>query len=393
MIELNKEYNVVIKDEDNKGNGITRINDFVLFVPNSFKDEELTIKVIKLSKRFGIGSLVKIIKPSSRRSDIKCKYYNECGGCSFLHMSYEEEKNKKTSEIKKIFNAEIDKVYFGKESNYRNKATFHVSNNELGYYSEDSHDLVSFDNCLLLDERINNIYNYLNKSNLDNLSSVIVRVTDKELMIIFDNEYDYSNLIREFKIDSIYINDKLVYGKKYITEVIDGVSYTISPDSFFQVNYESMKHLYDIVKEYSGHGNKLLDLYCGTGTIGIYLKDNFKSITGIEVNRSSINNANINKDINNLDNIKFILGDSKIASKDDYDVIIVDPPRNGLSHEVINYLNKTNSKIIYVSCNPITLKRDIDELNNYKITKLSIVNMFPRTKHVETVVLMTKKND
>lgn len=393
MIELNKEYNVVIKDEDNKGNGITRINDFVLFVPNSFKDEELTIKVIKLSKRFGIGSLVKIIKPSSRRSDIKCKYYNECGGCSFLHMSYEEEKNKKTSEIKKIFNAEIDKVYFGKESNYRNKATFHVSNNELGYYSEDSHDLVSFDNCLLLDERINNIYNYLNKSNLDNLSSVIVRVTDKELMIIFDNEYDYSNLIREFKIDSIYINDKLVYGKKYITEVIDGVSYTISPDSFFQVNYESMKHLYDVIKEYSGHGNKLLDLYCGTGTIGIYLKDNFKSITGIEVNRSSINNANINKDINNLDNIKFILGDSKIASKDDYDVIIVDPPRNGLSHEVINYLNKTNSKIIYVSCNPITLKRDIDELNNYKITKLSIVNMFPRTKHVETVVLMTKKND
>lgn len=393
MIELNKEYNVVIKDEDNKGNGITRINDFVLFVPNSFKDEELTIKVIKLSKRFGIGSLVKIIKPSSRRSDIKCKYYNECGGCSFLHMSYEEEKNKKTSEIKKIFNAEIDKVYFGKESNYRNKATFHVSNNELGYYSEDSHDLVSFDNCLLLDERINNIYNYLNKSNLDNLSSVIVRVTDKELMIIFDNEYDYSNLIREFKIDSIYINDKLVYGKKYITEVIDGVSYTISPDSFFQVNYESMKHLYDIVKEYSGHGNKLLDLYCGTGTIGIYLKDNFKSITGIEVNRSSINNANINKDINNLDNIKFILGDSKIASKDDYDVIIVDPPRNGLSHEVINYLNKTNSKIIYVSCNLITLKRDIDELNNYKITKLSIVNMFPRTKHVETVVLMEKNNE
>lgn len=393
MIELNKEYNVVIKDEDNKGNGITRINDFVLFVPNSFKDEELTIKVIKLSKRFGIGSLVKIIKPSSRRSDIKCKYYNECGGCSFLHMSYEEEKNKKTSEIKKIFNAEIDKVYFGKESNYRNKATFHVSNNELGYYSEDSHDLVSFDNCLLLDERINNIYNYLNKSNLDNLSSVIVRVTDKELMIIFDNEYDYSNLIREFKIDSIYINDKLVYGKKYITEVIDGVSYTISPDSFFQVNYESMKHLYDVIKEYSGHGNKLLDLYCGTGTIGIYLKDNFKSITGIEVNRSSINNANINKDINNLDNIKFILGDSKIASKDDYDVIIVDPPRNGLSHEVINYLNKTNSKIIYVSCNPITLKRDIDELNNYKITKLSIVNMFPRTKHVETVVLMEKNNE
>lgn len=393
MIELNKEYNVVIKDEDNKGNGITRINDFVLFVPNSFKDEELTIKVIKLSKRFGIGSLVKIIKPSSRRSDIKCKYYNECGGCSFLHMSYEEEKNKKTSEIKKIFNAEIDKVYFGKESNYRNKATFHVSNNELGYYSEDSHDLVSFDNCLLLDERINNIYNYLNKSNLDNLSSVIVRVTDKELMIIFDNEYDYSNLIREFKIDLIYINDKLVYGKKYITEVIDGVSYTISPDSFFQVNYESMKHLYDVIKEYSGHGNKLLDLYCGTGTIGIYLKDNFKSITGIEVNRSSINNANINKDINNLDNIKFILGDSKIASKDDYDVIIVDPPRNGLSHEVINYLNKTNSKIIYVSCNPITLKRDIDELNNYKITKLSIVNMFPRTKHVETVVLMEKNNE
>ena len=192
-------------------------------------------------------------------------------------------------------------------------------------------------------------------------------------------------------IDSIYLNNKHMYGKEYITEVINDNKYSIYPESFFQVNYGSMKELYDIVRDYSGKGDKLLDLYCGTGSIGMYLKDNFKNITGIEINKSCVDNANINKRINNIPNIKFILGDAKKALKDKYDTVIVDPPRSGLSKEVINVLNSIETKIVYVSCNPDTLKRDIELLNNYELDKLSIVNMFPKTKHIEVVAVLKVK--
>ena len=144
--------------------------------------------------------------------------------------------------------------------------------------------------------------------------------------------------------------------------------------------------MYDKVKEYAGKGNKLLDLYCGTGTIGIYLKENFKEITGIEVNKEAILNANINKNLNNLSDINFICGDASIAKNNNYDVIVVDPPRSGLSNKVINFLNKSNAKtIVYVSCNPKTLKRDLNLLDKYNMVKMECINMFNKTKHIECV--------
>ena len=150
--------------------------------------------------------------------------------------------------------------------------------------------------------------------------------------------------------------------------------------------------LYNKVKEYAGTGNKLLDLYCGTGTIGIYLKDNFKEITGIEINKESILNANINKSLNHINNIHFICGDASILKNDCYDVVIVDPPRSGLSSKVINLLNNLDTKkIVYVSCNPKTLKRDIELLNNYMLKSIECVNMFNKTKHVECVCLLERK--
>ena len=153
--------------------------------------------------------------------------------------------------------------------------------------------------------------------------------------------------------------------------------------SFYQVNNEVMKLIYDKAKYYVGFGNTLLDLYCGTGTIGIYLKDNFKHITGLEINSTSIENANINLKLNNIKNIEFINDDAKNI-KGFYDVIIVDPPRSGLS-------NSNSSKIIYISCNPNTLKRDIDKLENYTLDDISAASMFPRTKHIECVCKLIRK--
>lgn len=393
-MKINDIYEVTINDEDDIGNGITRIDNFVVFVPYALKNEKIKVKITKVNKRFATAKIEKIINKSDRRQCVKCKSFNECGGCSFLHLSFDEEKKKKIDFIYKLFNTNVKEILTNNEYNYRNKATFHVKDGRIGYYSENTNDIVEFDNCLLLDERINEVYNTLKNIDLSNIFEVIVRTSKSSVMVIFKgdtNDFDYNPLVNKVKIDSLYLNDKLLYGNAYIIEELGNIKYSIYPNAFFQVNTDNMKIMYDKVKEYAGNGNKLLDLYCGTGTIGIYLKENFEEVTGIEVNKEAILNANINKSLNNLSNINFICGDASIAKNNNYDVIVVDPPRSGLSNKVINFLNKSDAKtIVYVSCNPKTLKRDLDLLAKYSMTKLECINMFNKTKHCEVITALER---
>lgn len=391
-MKINDIYEVIIESVDDIGNGVTRINNIVVFVPYTLSNEKVKIKIVSISKRFAVGKVIEFITKSDKRCEVKCNCYNECGGCNFLHINFNDELSIKKNYINKLFNTNINTVLTNNEYNYRNKATFHIKDGKIGYYSEKTNDIIEINNCLLLDNRINDIYNYLKEHELSTISEVIIRVTTKDIMIVFKGEkYDINDIINHFNITSIYLNDKLIYGESYIIEEIDNIKYSIYPDSFFQVNKDNMKIMYDKARKYAGYGNNLLDLYCGTGTIGIYLKDNFKHIDGIEINKDSIKNANINKKLNNINNIKFISGDASIAKNNNYDVIIVDPPRSGLSKKVINFLNKSNAKrIVYISCNPKTLKRDIDLLNNYKMIKLEIINMFNKTKHIECITLLEK---
>ena len=393
-MKINDTYEVIINDEDDIGNGITRIDNFVVFVPYALKDEKIGIRITKVNKRFATGKIEKIITKSDRRECVKCKSFNECGGCSFLHLSFLEEKKQKINFINKLFNTNIKEILTNNEYNYRNKATFHVKDGKVGYYSESTNDLVEFDNCLLLDNRINEVYSILKNINLSGISEVVVRTSKNSVMVIFKGEkedFNYDELINNIKIDSIYLNNKLLYGSAYIIEELDNIKYSIYPNAFFQVNTENMKIMYDKVKEYAGSGDKLLDLYCGTGTIGIYLKDNFREVTGIEVNKEAILNANINRGLNNLTGINFICGDASIAKNNNYDVIVVDPPRSGLSKKVIDFLNKSNAQtIVYVSCNPKTLKRDLDLLAKYSMTKLECIYMFNKTKHCEVITSLER---
>lgn len=391
-MKINDIYEVIIESVDDIGNGVTRINNIVVFVPYTLSNEKVKIKIVSISKRFAVGKVIEFITKSDKRCEVKCNCYNECGGCNFLHINFNDELSIKINYINKLFNTNINTVLTNNEYNYRNKATFHIKDGKIGYYSEKTNDIIEFNNCLLLDNRINDIYNYLKEHELSTISEVIIRVTTNDIMIVFKGEkYDINDIINHFNITSIYLNDKLIYGESYIIEEIDNIKYSIYPDSFFQVNKDNMKIMYNKAREYAGYGNNLLDLYCGTGTIGIYLKDNFKHIDGIEINKNSIKNANINKKLNNINNIKFTSGDASIAKNNNYDVIIVDPPRSGLSKKVINFLNKSNAKrIVYISCNPKTLKRDIDLLNNYKMIKLEIINMFNKTKHIECITLLEK---
>ncbi len=389
-MKINDEYKIVIDNEDYIGNGVTRINNFVTFILNGLKGEIVRVKIIYIHKRFAIAEIIEQITSSKYRIEPICNNYNKCGGCNFLHTTLENEINIKKEYLERLFNRKIDYYQSKNEYNYRNKVVLHVLEGKLGYFNDKTHDICEFDSCKLLNPKINSKISDLKKYNLNGINEILIRCINNEIMInISGNIKD--NKLKDIDCDSLYINNNYTKGKEYLIDEINNLKFSIYPNSFYQVNREVMSKIYDKAKEYAGRGNNLLDLYCGTGTIGIWMSDNYKNITGVEINKDSIKNANINKKLNNLKNINFICGDAKIA-KGNYDTIIVDPPRNGLSNNVIDFLNKSNSdKIIYISCNPKTLQRDIELLNKYELKNISAYSMFPRTKHIECVTLLERR--
>ena len=378
---------VTIIDEDNIGNGIARYNNIVIFIKNALKDEKIEIEITKVNKNFMIGKIINIIEKSNKRIEPICKYYDVCGGCNFLHTSFDNEKDIKLRYLERLFNRKIDYLEVKNDLYYRNKVTLHVINAKLGYFNDKTHEICEIDKCYLLNPKISLKISELSKMNLNKIDEIIIRaINDKIVINIIGN-------IKNFKIDcdSLYINNNYVYGDKYLIDYIDDYKFTIYPDSFYQVNKEGMINIYNKALEYTSNSNTLLDLYCGTGTIGIWMNKKYKKILGVDINSDSIKNANINKELNNLNNIEFICDDAKNI-KGKFDSIIVDPPRSGLSNEVIDYLNNSKSnKIIYISCNPNTLKRDVDLLINYELKDISYTNMFPRTKHLECICILERR--
>ena len=215
-------------------------------------------------------------------------------------------------------------------------------------------------------------------------------------MVIVNGDIDGEILISILKeyVSSVVFNDKVIYGSEYITIRVKDFNYAIYPKSFFQVNTGMIERLYDKVKEYAGNGKCLLDLYCGAGTIGIYLASNFDNVFGIEVNGDAIEGAKLNKEINNIENISFKRAKASDISNLNVDVVVVDPPRAGLDKTTINKLMGSDvKKIVYVSCNPITLARDINLLKDkYEIEDMTLFDLFPNTKHVESVIKLIKRN-
>ena len=205
------------------------------------------------------------------------------------------------------------KIEYDKEFFYRNKVVFHVADGKIGFYEEGTNRLINILGCRLLDKRINELVQLFNKLDLTNIEKIMVRTTSKEVMVVFYGYIDKFDILKD-KVDSIIlinIKDKLLYGKSYIKEEINGMKFIISYNSFFQVNTNVMKKLYDKVLEYAAltGSESVLDLYCGTGTIGLYLSKNARDVKGIEVVEDAIKDANINKELNGSTNIEFICGD------------------------------------------------------------------------------------
>lgn len=392
-----KNLEVEITNLDHFGRGIVK-KEKPIFIDNALVGEIVEIEITKDNKKYSEGRVIKYIKKSPLRVESNCPFYDKCGGCDLLHLSYQEQLKYKETKVK-----EIIKKFSGLECvkeivptiqyNYRNKVTLHVKQ-KLGYYQKKSYDIINIDNCLIADERINDLIKKLNNIDLNTITKITIRVSSKESMLVIEGgKLD----ITSFKeVDTIIVDNQVLKGRGYIIEEINNLKFVISPDSFFQVNRLGMINIYDQVLKYVDNDTNVLDLYCGTGTIGIYLADKVNQVLGIEINKSAINDALMNKKINNLDNIDFKLGDVEdVLNNNSFkaDCIVVDPPRAGLGNMVIKNIFKIQpQKLIYVSCDPVTLARDLNILKDkYDVVEITPFDMFSNTYHVECVCALISK--
>lgn len=393
-----------IEKLDNFGRGISHINNKIVFISNALEDEVVDATTTYSNKKFDEAKVNEIIEVSRMRIKPICPYFDICGGCNLLHMNYDDQLKFKYNKVKDIIfkylkeNIKVNDVIYSNQFNYRNKASFEVKE-KLCYKIRKSTNLVDINYCYLLDKNINDIVHVLNNLNLKNINNITIRTGEEDIMVIISGNptQEIIDALKE-KAKSIYVNDKLVYGRSNIVSKIGNYEFFVSDKSFFQVNKYNVKNLYDKVlecAELTGNEN-ILDLYCGTGTIGIYLSKYAKSVIGIEVNEQAIFDANVNKNKNNIENISFICDTTSNINNivnNDFDVIIVDPPRSGLDKNTINFLiNSKAKRVVYVSCDIMTLVRDLNILKqDYDIREITPVDMFPNTYHVECVCVLKLK--
>ena len=446
-LEKNKEYIVDIVDMGINGEGIAKIDNYPIFIKNAIKGEKVKILLIKKGTSFGVGKVLDIIDESKDRQEPFCSVYGKCGGCELQHIVYEKQLEYKKDMVKnnfRKFGMDENKVtsILGMESPYcyRNKAQypFGISKSMqivTGFYAQRSHNIIENDVCKIENEKseaiVKSILDYVKENNISvydeqkkngYLRHVVIKVgvSTNEIMVVFVTNSNENilqglmeSLINEFEdIKTIVqnVNTKntnvimgesniILYGNGTIEDKLGQYTFKISPLSFYQVNPIQTKKLYDKAKEYIGSANVLFDLYCGIGTIGIYCSDIASKVYGIEIVSQAIDNARENAEINNIQNIEFLVGKAEEKIDELYnknilaDTVLVDPPRKGLDKKLIDtLLEKEPNKIVYISCNNATLARDLKMLEEkYELKECTLVDMFPHTSHVECVAALKLK--
>lgn len=395
---------VKIEKYDDLGRGIAYLNGKVLFVPKTVPGDIVEIAVINDKKNFSECQVLKYIEYSPERINSSCPYFDSCGGCDFLNVKYENSLNYKVNKVKEIFNKNgisiNPKVVFSSQNLfYRNKITLKVQNGKLGYFKNNSHDLVEIDKCIIASNAINSMIPYIKKFNILN-GNVTIRSNQNEEILLVIESYDNLNINineikKNIKLVGIVINNRLFYGVDFLNENINDLNYRISYDSFFQINPRVAQILFNTIDENIDVNDNVIDIYCGVGTLSLSAAKKAKQVVGIEIVKNAILNAKFNAKINNIQNTEFILGDAsnfKFSKYNNFNKVIVDPPRSGLTNSVISTILKINpEEIIYVSCDPQTLVRDIKILSaNYVIKDSFVLDMFCYSYHVETIVILNK---
>ena len=393
---------VLIDKFDDFGQGITFVDDVITFVPNTIPGDIVDIKIVKKKKKYNVGKVINYIKLSKDRIDYKCPYFNKCGGCVLQSISYDATINFKLNKVINLFNKynldiKPEIVKNPSDYNYRNKIKLMVIDGKIGYFETNSHTLVEINECIIASKAINKIIPLLKNFNIIN-GNIVIRcnLNDEILIIIESNDklnIDIDVLKENIKLVGIVVNNKTIYGDNFLIECINDIYYKISYDSFFQINPYVASKLFNIVKENIDKTDIVLDLFCGVGTLSLNAALNANEVIGVEIVPNAVLNAIYNAKINKINNTKFILNDAqdavgKINKK--FDKIIIDPPRSGLTKKTIDtILTIMPKKIIYVSCDPNTLIRDILLLKDkYSIEKSYILDMFSYSYHVECICIL-----
>lgn len=400
------------------GRGVGKKDSKVYFIEGATFGETCDIEISKEKKNFIEARKVKTTSQSPYYTQPPCPYYYECGGCTIMDINYDTQiklkKNLITNAIKKTCGIEIDNLEIIRSENlsYRNKIRLQVDKKgRLSYNKKSSNDLVEIKDCLLANKhirenlgKIQNLVTTIVKDLGNIIREISIRSNSCEILLnIYSKEEEklYKYLKENYKdlpynINIINKNKMKTIGKDHLIFKLKDKSFKVSKDDFYQVNDYQIENLYENARNYLEENKKLLDLFCGSGISSIALNDD--NIVGIEINKSAIKDAKENARRNNLENYKFIAKnakyiDQKFIEKEKINALTVDPPRAGLDKEIIKTLKKAKiENIIYISCNPQTLTRDIKRFmdSGYKLEKIKAVDMFSQTMHVETIALIQK---
>ena len=448
-IKKNEEYIVDIIDNGFEGEGIAKIDGFTIFIPNCIKGEKVRILIVKVLKSHAFGKILEIIESSENRVEVDCKTYKRCGGCDLRHVKYEKTLEMKQNAVQSLVNKtlknkiEVEKT-IGMENPYfyRNKAQYPVGldkNKEpvIGVFANRTHEIIPIEECFIQNResqeiakfvldfiKENKIPVYDEKTRKGVIRHIITKIgiKTKEIMLVLvvndskipKEEELVKRVTEKFKnVKTIVknINNKNtnvimgnkninLYGEGYISDILGNYEFKISPHSFYQVNPIQAEKLYNIgIEEAKISKNDIVfDLYCGIGTISIFMAKYAKKVYGIEIVEEAVKDAKENAKINKVENTEFIAGDVEVVLDDLInnkniipDVIMFDPPRKGLDNKSIeNVLKISPKKMVYISCNPATLVRDLAKLEEkYEIKTIKPVDMFPFSKHVECCAVLS----
>ncbi len=393
--------NIEIVRLDDSGRGIGYIGEKIIFVPKTLPGDILDAKITLEKKKYSEGKLIEIIKPSDLRKDAKCPYFNKCGGCDYLNLSYENSLKVKVDNFKNNLKRNnidvlVDVIKNENELNYRNKISLKIEDGKIGFYEKLSKTLVEINYCYLANEKINEYIKEIEKLNIKN-GSITIKVNNENKLLLVINTKDKIDIkvLDLCSVEGIILNDNVIYGNYYLMDKVNDLNFEVSYNSFFQVNPFINSEVIKLISDNITKEDIVLDLYSGVGLLSLGASISAKKVYGIEIVKDAVINARNNALINNIDNTEFIIGDlnKSVKIKDKINTIIVDPPRSGMGTPVKEAINKIlPNKIIYMSCNPNTLIRDLNELKDiYEIKNITALDMFSYTYHLESIVLLIKK--
>ncbi len=379
--------------------------DKVIFIRGAIPGEVVEVDIQEKKRDYSIGLVTNVLEPSEFRDEPRCSVFGICGGCQLQYISYEKQLSLKDEilldSIARLADLEIrlDPPLSDLQWQYRHRAQFKIRQGTIGFFRESSREVVSFDHCPLMHEKINMLLKEIKKKPLpDALNEMHIASGDHPVVLLKAKDCD-NDLIKEYAdigFAGTACNDGLITGKEYTGFDLNGIAYTVSPWTFFQAHWSLNTKVVQAVAEMLQplQGTKILDLYAGAGNLSLPLAVHADEVVAVEENRRAVDDGNRNLKLNSLKNCRFIHASAeKYRIRDRFDVILLDPPRPGLTAEVMNkVLDSGPETIAYLSCNPATLARDLKKLKTtYEVRSVQQVDFFPNTFHIEALVLLQRK--